>query len=101
MNDEPFGPVAVMIPSRSWMTMWRKPIAYPTGLPPMPGPSRPRPRTSSGAAVESGMVSINHVGLALPEVPFEGVKESGYGSESGSEATDSYLNGKFVTQVGL
>ena len=53
-----------------------------------------------GAAIESGMVSINHHGLALPEVPFGGVKDSGYGSEGGSNALEAYLNFKFVTQVG-
>ena len=47
------------------------------------------------------MVSINHLGLALPEVPFGGVKDSGYGSEGGSEAMDAYLNSKFITQAGL
>ena len=26
------------------------------------------------------MMTINHLGLALPEVPFGGVKDSGYGS---------------------
>jgi hypothetical protein len=40
------------------------------------------------AAVESGMISINHHGLALPEVPFGGVKDSGYGSEGGLEAIE-------------
>jgi succinate-semialdehyde dehydrogenase/glutarate-semialdehyde dehydrogenase len=54
-----------------------------------------------GSAVESGMVSINHVSLALPETPFGGVKDSGYGSEGGVEAMEAYLNSKFVTQAGL
>ena len=45
------------------------------------------------------MVSINHHGLALPEVPFGGVKDSGYGSEGGAEAIEAYLNTKFVTQA--
>ena len=36
-----------------------------------------------------------------PEVPFGGVKDSGYGSEGGSEAIEPYLNPKFVTQAGL
>jgi len=52
-----------------------------------------------GQAIESGMVSINHHGLALPEVPFGGVKDSGYGSEGGLEAIEAYLNTKFVTQL--
>ena len=46
------------------------------------------------------MLTMNHLGLALPEVPFGGIKDSGYGSEGGSEAIESYLNTKFVTQVG-
>ena len=49
------------------------------------------------------MISINHVGLGIPEMPFGGVKDSGYGSEGGSEAIESYLNPKFVqaAQAGL
>jgi hypothetical protein len=31
----------------------------------------------NGAAVEPGMISINHHGLALPEVPVGGVEDSG------------------------
>jgi succinate-semialdehyde dehydrogenase/glutarate-semialdehyde dehydrogenase len=54
--------------------------------------------TAVAAAIESGMISINHYGLALPELPFGGVKESGYGSEGGPEAVEAYLVTKFVTQ---
>ena len=54
-----------------------------------------------GAAFESGMVSINHMGLALPETPFGGMKDSGFGSEGGTEAIEAYLNTKFITQIGL
>ena len=50
-----------------------------------------------GMRVESGMTTINHLGLALPEVPFGGIKDSGYGTEGGSEAIESYLITKFVT----
>ncbi len=54
-----------------------------------------------GSAIESGMVAINGAPLALPEVPFSGIKDSGYGSEGGSEALVAYLNIKYVTQTGL
>jgi succinate-semialdehyde dehydrogenase/glutarate-semialdehyde dehydrogenase len=44
------------------------------------------------------MVSINHHGLGLPEAPFGGIKDSGYGSEGGTEALEAYLNTKFVSE---
>jgi succinate-semialdehyde dehydrogenase / glutarate-semialdehyde dehydrogenase len=47
------------------------------------------------------MMPINHHGLASPEVPFGGVKDSGYGSEGGLEAVEAYLVTKFVSQAGL
>ena len=47
------------------------------------------------------MMSINSFGLALPEVPFGGVKDSGYGSEGGTEAMDAYFNTKFISQTGV
>jgi len=46
-------------------------------------------------------VTINHFGFALPEVPFGGIKDSGYGSEGGPEAIDAYLATKFVSQAGI
>ncbi len=45
------------------------------------------------------MMSINHHGLAVPETPFGGVKDSGYGSEGGIEGLEAYLATKFVTQA--
>jgi succinate-semialdehyde dehydrogenase/glutarate-semialdehyde dehydrogenase len=45
------------------------------------------------------MLTINHNGLALPEVPFGGIKDSGYGTEGGSEAVQAYLETKFVSQM--
>jgi succinate-semialdehyde dehydrogenase/glutarate-semialdehyde dehydrogenase len=48
--------------------------------------------------IEAGMLSINHLGIGLPEIPFGGIKDSGYGSEGGTEAIEAYLNTKLVTQ---
>lgn len=45
------------------------------------------------------MVSINHMGLALAETPFGGIKDSGFGSEGGIETFDGYLRTKFITQL--
>ena len=53
------------------------------------------------ASIETGMITINHLGLGMPETPFGGVKDSGYGSEGGTEALEAYMNPKFVSQAGL
>jgi succinate-semialdehyde dehydrogenase/glutarate-semialdehyde dehydrogenase len=45
------------------------------------------------------MISINHMGLSLPETPFGGVKDSGIGFEGGTEGIDAYLSTKFGSQI--
>jgi succinate-semialdehyde dehydrogenase/glutarate-semialdehyde dehydrogenase len=46
--------------------------------------------------LEVGMLWINQPSPAWPEMPFGGVKDSGYGSEGGPEALEAYLNTKSV-----
>ncbi len=101
MNEEPFGPVAVMIPFSEFDEAVAEANRLPYGLAAYAWTKSAKTANLIGAAIESGMVSINHVALALPETPFGGVKDSGYGSEGGSEAIDAYLNSKFVTQAGI
>ena len=51
-----------------------------------------------GEQVESGMLGINSFMIAMPEAPFGGVKESGHGSEEGTEGLDSCMVTKFITE---
>ena len=46
--------------------------------------------------VEVGMLWINMPAMPSAEMPFGGVKESGYGSEGGPEALEAYLNTRAV-----
>jgi len=101
MNEEPFGPVSVMVPFVDFDEAVTEANRLPYGLAAYAWTKSAKTANRIGAAVESGMVSINHLGLALPEVPFGGVKDSGYGSEGGTEAMDAYLNSKFISQAGL
>ena len=101
MNEEPFGPVAVICPFRSFDDVVAEANRLPFGLASYAYTRSAKTANAIAAAVEAGMMSINHHGLALPEVPFGGVKDSGYGSEGGLEAIEAYLNTKFVTQAGL
>jgi succinate-semialdehyde dehydrogenase / glutarate-semialdehyde dehydrogenase len=101
MNDEPFGPVSVMIPFSEFDEAVEEANRLPYGLAAYAWTNSAKTANLIGSAVETGMISINNVGLALPEVPFGGVKDSGYGSEGGSEALDAYMNNKFISQAGL
>ena len=101
MNEEPFGPLALISPFRGFDDVVAEANRLPFGLASYAYTRSAKTANAIAAAVESGMMAINHHGLALPEVPFGGVKDSGYGSEGGSEAIEAYLNTKFVTQAGL
>jgi len=101
MNEEPFGPMALVAPFGSFDEAVEEANRLPFGLAAYAYTRSTRTATALAAEVESGMLTINHNGLALPEVPFGGVKDSGYGSEGGREAVEAYLNTKFVSQAGL
>lgn len=101
MNEEPFGPMAVMRPFENVAEALQEANRLPYGLAAYAYTNSMHTANLVATGVESGMVSINHYGLALPEVPFGGIKDSGYGSEGGAEAIESYLNTKFVTQAGV
>jgi succinate-semialdehyde dehydrogenase/glutarate-semialdehyde dehydrogenase len=51
------------------------------------------------SGIAAGMVSINHYGLAFPEVPFGGINDSGHGTEGGADALEAYVNTRFVTSL--
>ncbi|MGI4793038.1 MAG: NAD-dependent succinate-semialdehyde dehydrogenase [Janthinobacterium lividum] len=101
MNEEPFGPLAVIAPFDSLDEVIDEANRLPFGLASYAFTGSAKTAASLSSRVEAGMLTINHIGLALPEVPFGGVKESGHGSEGGSEAIESYLSIKFVTQTGI
>ena len=100
MNEEPFGPLAVFSPFKGFDDAIAEANRLPFGLASYAFTRSSRTATAVGDAIEAGMVTINHIGLALPETPFGGIKDSGYGSEGGTEALDAYLNIKFVTLAG-
>jgi succinate-semialdehyde dehydrogenase/glutarate-semialdehyde dehydrogenase len=101
MNEEPFGPLALISPFQKFDDAAEEANRLPFGLASYAFTRSAKTATAIGAAIESGMVSINSFGLALPETPFGGIKDSGYGSEGGTEAMEAYFNTKFITQTGV
>jgi succinate-semialdehyde dehydrogenase/glutarate-semialdehyde dehydrogenase len=101
MNEEPFGPIALLTRFRETDEAVAEANRLPYGLAAYAYTRSLATATVLAQRIESGMLSVNHHGLGLPETPFGGVKESGYGSEGGSEAVEAYLATKFVSQLGL
>jgi succinate-semialdehyde dehydrogenase/glutarate-semialdehyde dehydrogenase len=99
MNEEPFGPIALVVPFAKLDDALEEANRLPYGLAAYAYTSSSTTSQALSNGIESGMISINHAGLALAETPFGGVKDSGYGSEGGSEAIESYLVTKFVTHA--
>ena len=100
MHEEPFGPVAGMVRFKDLHDVIRQANSLPFGLASYAFTGSTKNATAIADGLEAGMVSINHIGLALAETPFGGIKDSGYGSEGGTESFDGYLTTKFVTQMG-
>jgi succinate-semialdehyde dehydrogenase/glutarate-semialdehyde dehydrogenase len=99
MNEEPFGPIAIVGTFDQFDDAIAEANRLSYGLAAYAYTRSTKTAAALGHAIESGMVTINHLGLALPEVPFGGVKDSGYGTEGGADALEAYLNTKFVTQM--
>jgi succinate-semialdehyde dehydrogenase/glutarate-semialdehyde dehydrogenase len=101
MNEEPFGPLALINSFDTLDEVIAEANRLPYGLAAYAFTSSQKTAHAISARVASGMISINHMGLGLPEVPFGGIKDSGYGSEGGSEAIEAYLNTKFVSRLDI
>jgi succinate-semialdehyde dehydrogenase/glutarate-semialdehyde dehydrogenase len=99
--EEPFGPIAPMYRFRGFDEVVARANALPFGLSAFVFTKSLKTSIDVSNELESGMISINHYGLALPETPFGGIKDSGYGSEGGTEGLDAYLSTKFVSELGV
>jgi acyl-CoA reductase-like NAD-dependent aldehyde dehydrogenase len=99
MTEEPFGPVAGILRFKTMDEALKRANSLPFGLAAYAFTTSTKNAQAISSGVEAGMISINHLGMALAETPFGGIKDSGVGSEGGTETFDGYLNTKFVTQL--
>jgi succinate-semialdehyde dehydrogenase/glutarate-semialdehyde dehydrogenase len=95
-NEEPFGPLAAI---RSFETL-EDAIAeanrLPYGLAAYAFTRSLKNADLIARRLEVGMLWINMPALPSAEMPFGGLKDSGYGSEGGPEALEAYLNVRSV-----
>jgi succinate-semialdehyde dehydrogenase/glutarate-semialdehyde dehydrogenase len=100
MTEEPFGPVAIMLRFKDTDEMLQRANKLPFGLASYAFTKNANTATKLADSIDAGMLTINHHGLALPEVPFGGIKDSGFGHEGGIEGLQVYLSAKFVSHMG-
>jgi succinate-semialdehyde dehydrogenase/glutarate-semialdehyde dehydrogenase len=99
MTEEPFGPVAPIVPFKTFDEVVERANSLPFGLAAYAFTSSGATATAIGDSIQSGMVGVNSIAISTPETPFGGIKESGYGSEGGIEGLQAYLNTKFISQA--
>ncbi|MEM6742875.1 MAG: NAD-dependent succinate-semialdehyde dehydrogenase [Pseudomonadota bacterium] len=101
MNEEPFGPVAPMMPVKTIDEMIEEANRLTFGLAAYAFTSSGATANALAENVNTGLLAVNSVVVSTPETPFGGVNESGYGSEGGIEGIEAFLRTKFVTETGV
>jgi len=99
MNDEPFGPIAPIVPFKDLDEAVERANALPYGLAGYFFTRSEKIAVEVSNRMETGLVGINNFGISIAESPFGGMKDSGYGSEGGSEGLEAYLVTKYVSEV--
>ena len=99
MTEEPFGPVAPIVPFRTLDEVIERANSLPYGLAAYAFTQSGRDAAVLGQKLQAGMVGLNTLAVSNPETPFGGVKASGSGSEGGIEGLQAYFDTKLVTQA--
>ena len=99
MNEEPFGPIVLLSRFGALPEALAEANRLSYGLAAYAFTRSAEQANAISRELVAGNVAINHTGVALPEIPFGGVGESGHGAEGGSEGLDPYLVDKVVTSL--
>ncbi len=100
-NHEPFGPMAAVRSVRNIDEAITEANRLPFGLSAYAFTSSIKTAHQLSARVQTGMLWINQPAAPWAELPFGGVKDSGYGSEGGPEALEAYLVTKTVAMMSV
>lgn len=98
MNEEPFGPLALINPVDSVEEAIERANRLPYGLASYAFTQNSTTRMQLIRGLETGMLGINSLTVSMPEAPFGGVKESGWGSECGIEGLQAYCDVKLISE---
>jgi succinate-semialdehyde dehydrogenase/glutarate-semialdehyde dehydrogenase len=99
MNAEPFGPIAIINAFSKLEEAIEQANSLPYGLAAYAFSKSEKTVRVITDGIETGLVGVNSFNVSLPETPFGGVKDSGYGSEGGIEGLQGHLTTKFISQA--
>ena len=100
-NNEPFGPVAAIRGFDKLEDAIAEANRLPFGLASYAFTQSIKNVHMLSHQIEVGMLWINQPATPTPEMPFGGIKDSGYGSEGGPEAMEGYLVTKSVSVMAV
>ncbi len=98
MNEEPFGPIAIVNPFSDFGDVIKQANRLPYGLAAYAFTRNNRTVNLLGDQFEAGLIGINSYLISVRDSPFGGIKESGHGSEEGMEGLEACLVTKFVSE---
>ncbi len=99
MREEPFGPIALITSFEDFEEVIARANALPYGLAAYTFTRSMNTAQRTIDALEVGIVGVNTYVAATAEMPFGGVKHSGFGRENGRQGIRDYLNIKFANVV--
>jgi succinate-semialdehyde dehydrogenase/glutarate-semialdehyde dehydrogenase len=94
--EEPFAPVAPIMPFTDLDECLGRANGLEAGLAAYVFTRSDATASRVSERLQAGVVGVNTCGVAMPEGPFGGIKQSGYGREGGFTAIYDYLNTKFI-----
>jgi succinate-semialdehyde dehydrogenase/glutarate-semialdehyde dehydrogenase len=101
MTDEPFGPIAPVVPFSTFDEALERANGLNLGLAAYAFTRSLDTATNAADGLEAGWIGINNFSPALAEAPFGGMKDSGFGYEGGPEGFNAYCQTKFVSQANM
>jgi succinate-semialdehyde dehydrogenase/glutarate-semialdehyde dehydrogenase len=96
MTEEPFGPIAGIVPFETIEDSVRIANSLRYGLAAYAFSGNLDEAHYLGQSLRAGMVGINQLIVSSPETPFGGVGDSGFGSEGGEEGYLAFTDTKLV-----
>lgn len=96
MTEEPFGPIAGIVPFETIEDAVRIANSLRYGLAAYAFSGNLDEAHYLGKSLRAGMVGINQLIVSSPETPFGGVGDSGFGSEGGEEGYLAFTDTKLV-----